>query len=58
MEPLTKIELGGATWLGLLAIACALAGEMLTLAENPQGKRSSFVERELQRRASNRQRAR
>jgi hypothetical protein len=50
MEPLTKIELGSATWLGLLAIACAVAGELLTLADNPEGKRTSFVEREMARR--------
>ena len=53
MEPLTKIELGSATWLGLLAIACAVAGELLTLADNPEGKRTSFTERELARRAGN-----
>jgi hypothetical protein len=53
MEPLTKIELGSATWLGLLAIACAVAGELLTLADNPEGKRTSFAERELARRAGN-----
>ena len=53
MEPLTKIELGNATWLGLLAIACAVAGELLTLADNPEGKRTSFVEREDARRAAN-----
>jgi len=52
MEPLTKLELGSATWLGLLAIACAVAGELLTLADNPQGKRTSFVERENARRAA------
>lgn len=55
MEPLTKIELGRCTWLGLLAIACAVAGELLTLANNPEGKRTSFVERELARRAASRQ---
>lgn len=53
MEPLTKIELSSATWLGLLAIACAVAGELLTLADNPEGKRTSFAERELVRRAGN-----
>jgi hypothetical protein len=52
MEPLTKIELSSCTWLGLLAIACAVAGELLTLADNPEGKRTSFVERELARRAA------
>jgi hypothetical protein len=55
MEPLTKIELGSCTWLGLLAIACTVAGELLTLADNPQGQRTSFVERELTRHAANRQ---
>lgn len=50
MEPLTKIQLNSATWLGLLAIACAVAGELLTLADNPEGKRTSFVDRELARR--------
>jgi hypothetical protein len=58
MEPLTKIALSECTWLGLLAIACAVAGELLTLADNPQGERTSFVERELARRAPNRQQAR
>ena len=53
MEPLTKIELGNCTWLGLIAIACAVAGELLTLADNPEGKRTSFVERENARRAAN-----
>jgi hypothetical protein len=50
MEPLTKIDLGSCKWLGLLAIACAVAGELLTLADNPEGKRTTFVERELARR--------
>lgn len=52
MEPLTKIELGSCTWLGLIAIACAVAGELLTLADNPEGKRDSFVEREMARRGA------
>ncbi len=52
MEPLTKIELGSCTWLGLIAIACAVAGELLTLVDNPEGKRTSFVKRELARRAA------
>jgi len=55
MEPLTKIELNNATWLGLLAIACAVAGELLALADNPQSQRTSFVERETERRAANAQ---
>ena len=55
MEPLTKIELGSCTWLGIIAIACAVAGELLTLANNPEGKRTSFVERENARRAANQQ---
>jgi len=55
MEPLTKIELGSATWLGLIAIACAVVGELLTLADNPEGQRTSFVERENARRAANQQ---
>jgi hypothetical protein len=58
MEPLTKIELGSCTWLGLIAIACAVAGELLTLADNPEGKRFSFVERENTRRAADGQQAR
>ncbi len=52
MEPLTKIELGSCTWLGLLALAFAVAGELLTLADNPQGQKTTFVERELARRAA------
>ena len=58
MEPLTKIELGNCTWLGLVALACAVAGELLTLADNPEGKRTSFVERENARRAANAQQSR
>jgi hypothetical protein len=54
MEPLTKIELGNATWLGILAIACTVAAELLTRADNPHGKRTSFAERETQRRAAER----
>jgi len=53
MEPLTKIELGSCTWIGLIAIGCAVAGELLTLADNPEGKRTSFAERENERRAAN-----
>lgn len=58
MEPLTKIELGSCTWLGLIAIACAIAGELLTLADNPEGQRTSFVEREKLRRADRQPQAR
>jgi hypothetical protein len=58
MEPLTKIEIGSCTWIGLITIACAVAGELLTLADNPEGKRTSFVERENARFAANGQRGR
>jgi hypothetical protein len=51
MEPLTKITLGGSEWLGVLAIACTVAGELLSLADSPTGQRTSFVHRENIRRA-------
>jgi len=52
MEPLTKIELGGKKWLGVIAVACTVAGELLSLADNPEGQRASFVARETIRRAA------
>lgn len=51
MEPLTKIEIGNSHWLGVLAIACTVASELLHLANNPEGQRVSFVDREMLRRA-------
>ena len=51
MNPLTKIEIGNSQWLGVLAVACTVASELLHLANNPEGQRVSFVDRELLRRA-------
>jgi hypothetical protein len=58
MEPLTKIELGSKKWLGVLAVACTVAGELLSLAGNPEGQRASFVARETIRRTARQMRSR
>ncbi len=58
MEPLTKIDLGTCKWLGVIAIACTVAGELLSLANSPDGQRMTFAERELARRFTNRNQAR
>lgn len=52
MEPLTKIEIRSKKWLGVIAVACTVAGELLTLADNPEGQRASFIARETIRRSA------
>ncbi len=51
MEPLTKIEIGSRQSFGVLSAACTVASELLHLANNPEGQRVSFVDREMLRRA-------
>ena len=48
MEPLTKIELGTCKWLGVLAITCTVAAELLSLATDGRG---AFTARETLRRS-------
>ena len=51
MEPLTKIDAGSVKWLGILAIACTVLAELLTLADSPDGQRATFAQREAMRRS-------
>ncbi|MBV8979135.1 MAG: hypothetical protein JOZ13_17325 [Alphaproteobacteria bacterium] len=58
MEPLTTIELGSCKWLGILAIACTVAGELIALADDTDAHRLSFTKRETQRGNANTRRGR
>ena len=42
MEPLTRIDLGSCKWLGVLAVACAMAGELIALANRPHNGPAAF----------------
>ena len=57
MEPMTKIELGTCKWLGLIALACSAAAELIGLAQG-RGFTPSWVARESARRTAHRTRSR
>ena len=58
MEPLTKIELDTCKWLGALAIACTVAAELLSLADEAKPSAETFAGREMQCRSRNLSRSR
>ncbi len=51
MEPLTNIDLSRCKWLGAIAIACAVAAELIDIAQIPARQRSTFASRERLRRS-------
>ena len=55
MEPLTRIELGTCKWLGVLAVTCTVAAELLSLAMDGRGV---FTARETLRRSMRQARVR
>jgi hypothetical protein len=57
MEPLTTIELRTCKWLGIVALACSAAAELLSLAQG-NGRILSWTTREDTRRATSRRNAR
>jgi hypothetical protein len=57
MEPLTAIELRTCKWLGVIALACSAAAELLRLAHDT-GSAKSWTNRETARRANSRGSAR
>jgi ATP-dependent exoDNAse (exonuclease V) alpha subunit len=53
MEPLTTIELRTCKWLGIVALACSAAAELLSLARG-NGRAASWLSRESARRPASR----
>ena len=53
MEPLTTIELRTCKWLGIIALACSAAAELLSLAQG-NGHALSWTNRETTRRETSR----
>jgi hypothetical protein len=53
MEPLTTIELRTCKWLGIIALACSAAAELMHLAQG-NGHAMSWLTRENTRRAISR----
>ena len=57
MKPLTTIELRTCKWLGIIALACSAAAELLSLAQESD-RALSWINRENARRAVSRGAAR
>ena len=53
MEPLTTIELGTCKWIGIIALTCSAAAEILHLA-NGNSRTLPWANRETARRATSR----